>query len=233
MKKSFRFSNEVSSLIENGMDVYHLATDCSKLVSRCIKMCLGQLLIVEVDVDGETLSYEILPVHLKGVFEADVKYRTERDRVTGRLVRKGYSLEVVNKSFKEVVGEVNSVNLREIHAYLDVVTKFNDWAKERIDGFEEGVDYITILKKEHGNDSNGLPVYKQYKEYIVTLLNNLKSPTSKDEAQEFIFRRENNYINATLISEPETGSPAENETLKVMIPSLSALAIEVIIQCGT
>jgi anti-repressor protein len=45
------------------------------------------------------------------------------------------------------IGEdsINTVNARELHAYLGVGKKFSDWIKDRIEmySFEDGVDYIT------------------------------------------------------------------------------------------
>ena len=42
-------------------------------------------------------------------------------------------------------GAVNSVNARELHAKLEVRTRFNDWIRRAIDryGFE---DYIVVTK---------------------------------------------------------------------------------------
>jgi len=65
--------------------------------------------------------------------------------------------------------EVNSVSLRDVWGFLEVGTRFSDWARDRLEDFYEHTDFITILKKEYGNDTKGLPVYKQYKEYIVTI----------------------------------------------------------------
>lgn len=57
---------------------------------------------------------------------------------------------------------VNSVNAREIHKYLEVKTKFADWIKRAIDKYDflENQDF-SILKIGNGNNANI--------EYIVTL----------------------------------------------------------------
>ena len=66
--------------------------------------------------------------------------------------------------------EVNSVNARDVWEYIVASkTEFSHWVKDRLSDFSEGVDFITIVRKDEGKDSNGLPVYKQFKEYIVTL----------------------------------------------------------------
>ena len=58
--------------------------------------------------------------------------------------------------------ELNSVNAREIHKYLEVKTKFADWIKRAIDKYDfiENQDYA-ILKNGNGNNA--------YIDYIVVL----------------------------------------------------------------
>ena len=60
-------------------------------------------------------------------------------------------------------GAVNSVNARELHAKLEVRTRFNDWIRRAIDryGFEDGVDFISFLGKSEGGRPSA--------EYSVTL----------------------------------------------------------------
>ena len=52
-----------------------------------------------------------------------------------------------------VVGQeqVPTVNARQLHSFLRVKSRFNDWIKRRIREFEfkDGVDYIAVLKNEH------------------------------------------------------------------------------------
>ena len=58
--------------------------------------------------------------------------------------------------------ELNSVNAREIHKYLEVKTKFADWIKRAIEKYDfiENQDYV-ILKNGNGNNA--------YIDYIVVL----------------------------------------------------------------
>ena len=58
--------------------------------------------------------------------------------------------------------EINSVNAREIHKYLEVKTKFADWIKRAIEKYDfiENQDYA-ILKNGNGNNA--------YIDYIVVL----------------------------------------------------------------
>ena len=52
---------------------------------------------------------------------------------------------------------VNAVNARELHAKLEVRTRFNDWIRRAIDryGFEENIDYS---KLSNANPSIGVEV---------------------------------------------------------------------------
>ena len=54
-------------------------------------------------------------------------------------------------------GAVNAVNARELHAKLEVRTRFNDWIRRAIDryGFEENIDYS---KLSNANPSIGVEV---------------------------------------------------------------------------
>lgn len=71
--------------------------------------------------------------------------------------------EIVAVTKTEINGEnVNSVNARDIHKYLQVKTKFADWVKRAIEkyGFEENKDFV-VLKS--GNGTNA------FIDYIVTM----------------------------------------------------------------
>ncbi|NUW28971.1 antA/AntB antirepressor family protein [Aliarcobacter butzleri] len=63
--------------------------------------------------------------------------------------------------------QLNSVNAREIHSYLEVKTKFNDWIRRAISkyDFKENVDFIAITQKRVTAQGNST----EQKDYIVTL----------------------------------------------------------------
>ena len=44
---------------------------------------------------------------------------------------------------------VETVNARELHAFLEVQTRFNDWIKNRIEQYDfvEGLDFCSILSE--------------------------------------------------------------------------------------
>ena len=53
------------------------------------------------------------------------------------------------------------ISARELHEFLEVKSRFNDWIKNRIEkyDFEENQDFVTITKKlvtAQGNESNYL-----------------------------------------------------------------------------
>lgn len=52
------------------------------------------------------------------------------------------------------IGQDQTVDARELHGFLEVKTRFNDWINRRIDeyGFTQGIDF-TILKNEHNEIS--------------------------------------------------------------------------------
>ncbi len=43
---------------------------------------------------------------------------------------------------------IDTVNARELHGFLDVQTRYNDWIKNRIEqyGFGEGTDFLTLTE---------------------------------------------------------------------------------------
>ena len=63
--------------------------------------------------------------------------------------------------------EEYSVNARDLHAFLEVETRFNDWIQRRIKeyGFTQGVDF-TILKNEYA-ENKGLQIIQN--DYFLTL----------------------------------------------------------------
>ncbi len=58
--------------------------------------------------------------------------------------------------------EVNTVNARELHHFLEVDTRFNDWIVRRIEEcqYQENEDYIVLLKNELNPILQGSPQEK-------------------------------------------------------------------------
>jgi len=62
---------------------------------------------------------------------------------------------------------IATVDARQLHAFLEVQTRFTDWLARRIEeyGFVEGTDYVEVLLKNEQNPEGGRPS----KEYALTL----------------------------------------------------------------
>ena len=73
-------------------------------------------------------------------------------------------MQNIIKVTKNEIGnaELNSVNARDIHNYLQVKTRFNDWINRAITkyDFKENIDFYSFLSKTSGRPE---------KEYIVTI----------------------------------------------------------------
>jgi phage anti-repressor protein/phage antirepressor YoqD-like protein len=65
--------------------------------------------------------------------------------------------------------DVNSVDLRDVHATLGSKYRYGDWVKDRIADFVEGVDFTSFQKTLKADDINGLPTYKTERCVIATL----------------------------------------------------------------
>lgn len=70
-------------------------------------------------------------------------------------------------TLRDIAGKrMNTVNARELHAFLNVGRDFSSWIKDRIDeyGFIHGVDYV-VFTKFGENHKGGIP----QKEYAVSI----------------------------------------------------------------
>lgn len=103
--------------------------------------------------------------------------------------------------------EINSVNARELHEYLEVQTRFDDWIRTRIEKFNfvENEDYIVFLKNKE-NISGGRPT----KEYTISIdmakeLSMVENNEKGREIRKYFIECEkllkgirNNYINGVI-----------------------------------
>jgi anti-repressor protein len=70
-------------------------------------------------------------------------------------------IKIQEKEGKQVV------SARDLHSYLEVETRFNDWVSRMLEyGFEEGQDFM-VLKNEYGQNAPN-PLFEK-KEYALTL----------------------------------------------------------------
>lgn len=73
--------------------------------------------------------------------------------------------ELIQITGQSISGQtVQTVNARELHAFLEVKIRFNDWIKKRIEqyGFKEGIDYVKfeleagMKMSENGGEIGGI-----------------------------------------------------------------------------
>ena len=71
---------------------------------------------------------------------------------------------IITLQNKQVGTEINSVNARELHSFIQAKQEFANWIKNRIKkyGFVENQDYIIVQTKRAGNNAT-------LKEYYITL----------------------------------------------------------------
>ena len=132
--------------------------------------------------------------------------------------------------------ELNSVNAREIHSYLQVNTKFADWIRRAIEkyDFKENVDYVCFLKNEKaGNNAIS-------KDYIVTLdmakeLAMLENNEKGKEIRKYFIKVEKEYFNSLSKNSNELdfykekyfeSIERENDLLRDMLYSNSILSMQ-------
>jgi len=87
---------------------------------------------------------------------------------SGNVNAKEVLMHDLIKISSSVIGdsEVNSVNLRDVHAFLEVGRDFSAWVKNRLEDFSQGIDYI--VPQNGGAVKTG--TYGQDRiDYIVTL----------------------------------------------------------------
>ena len=77
--------------------------------------------------------------------------------------------------------KVNSVNAREIHQYLNVKTRFNDWIKRAIEkyDFQENIDYSKMSRVINGGDAIDYIVSLDMAKELSMLENNEKGKETR------------------------------------------------------
>lgn len=105
--------------------------------------------------------------------------------------------------------EIQTVNARELHAFLEVGKDFSNWIKARIDqyGFESGVDYLSAKTGE--NPLGGRPAI----EYYITLdmakeLSMVERNQKGKQARQYFIECERRARQSALAA-PNFSNPAE------------------------
>ena len=131
--------------------------------------------------------------------------------------------------------ELNSVNARDIHEYLEVKTRFNDWIKRAIEryDFRENIDYSKMSILQHGNPN---PII----DYIVTLdmakeLAMLENNEKGKEIRKYFIKIEKEHIDSLSKNSNELNFykekyfealERENDLLRDMLYSNSILSMQ-------
>ncbi|WP_334472223.1 antA/AntB antirepressor family protein [Arsenophonus sp. PmNCSU2021_1] len=66
---------------------------------------------------------------------------------------------------------IQTVNARDLHAFLKITTRFNDWINRRIAeyGFEENIDYIIVENLSYSNLSSAKSRQRMMKDYYISI----------------------------------------------------------------
>ena len=131
--------------------------------------------------------------------------------------------------------ELNSVNARDIHEYLEVKTRFNDWIKRAIEryDFRENIDYSKMSILQNGNPN---PII----DYIVTLdmakeLAMLENNEKGKEIRKYFIKVEKEYFDSLSKNSNELNFykekyfealERENDLLRDMLYSNSILSMQ-------
>jgi len=131
--------------------------------------------------------------------------------------------------------ELNSVNARDIHEYLEVKTRFNDWIKRAIEryDFRENIDYSKMSILQNGNPN---PII----DYIVTLdmakeLAMLENNEKGKEIRKYFIKIEKEHIDSLSKNSNELNFykekyfealERENDLLRDMLYSNSILSMQ-------
>lgn len=131
--------------------------------------------------------------------------------------------------------ELNSVNARDIHEYLEVKTRFNDWIKRAIEryDFRENIDYSKMSILQNGNPN---PII----DYIVTLdmakeLAMLENNEKGKEIRKYFIKIEKEHIDSLSKNSNELNFykekyfealERENDLLRDMLYSNSILSLQ-------
>ncbi|WP_063657405.1 phage antirepressor KilAC domain-containing protein [Candidatus Arsenophonus triatominarum] len=79
---------------------------------------------------------------------------------------------LINIETKNINGElIQTVNARDLHAFLEITTRFNDWINRRITeySFEENIDYIIVENLSYSNLSSAKSRQRPMKDYCISI----------------------------------------------------------------
>lgn len=79
---------------------------------------------------------------------------------------------LMNIETKNINGAlIKTVNARDLHAFLEITTRFNDWINRRITeySFEENIDYIIVENLSYSNLSSAKSRQRPMKDYCISI----------------------------------------------------------------
>ncbi|WGM00063.1 antA/AntB antirepressor family protein [Arsenophonus nasoniae] len=79
---------------------------------------------------------------------------------------------LINIETKNINGAlIQTVNARNLHAFLEITTRFNDWINRRIAeySFEENIDYIIVENLSYSNLSSAKSRKRLMKDYCISI----------------------------------------------------------------
>ncbi|WP_119710824.1 antA/AntB antirepressor family protein [Arsenophonus endosymbiont of Aleurodicus floccissimus] len=80
--------------------------------------------------------------------------------------------DLINIETKNINSElIQTINARDLHAFLEITTRFNDWINRRITeyDFEENIDYIIVENLHYSNLSSAKSRQRPMKDYCISI----------------------------------------------------------------
>jgi phage anti-repressor protein len=127
--------------------------------------------------------------------------------------------DLINIETKNINGElIQTVNARDLHAFLEITTRFNDWINRRITeyDFEENIDYIIVENLSYSNLSSAKSRQRPMKDYCISI--NMAKELSMVERNEKGKQARQYFIECERrILQPQTLLPTKKELALMVI----------------
>ncbi|WP_119711504.1 antA/AntB antirepressor family protein [Arsenophonus endosymbiont of Aleurodicus floccissimus] len=80
--------------------------------------------------------------------------------------------DLINIETKNINGElIQTVNAHDLHAFLEITTRFNDWINRSVTeyDFEENIDYIIVENLSYSSLSSAKSRQRPMKDYCISI----------------------------------------------------------------
>ncbi|HGJ5854223.1 antA/AntB antirepressor family protein [Arsenophonus nasoniae] len=119
---------------------------------------------------------------------------------------------LINIETKNINNElIQTVNARDLHAFLEITTRFNDWINRRIAeyGFEENIDYIIVENLSYSNLSSAKSRQRPMKDYCISIdmakeLSMVERNEKGKQARQYFIECERRILQPKLSNDPTT-----------------------------